>query len=134
MEIPVMETERLRLRAFTLADLDAYAQMYTEESFVRFIGGSTLSRDQVWRSIAVILGHWQLLGYGVWALENRETGALVGHAGLLNLPGWPDIEVCWALGPAFWGRGFATEAARASVDWAFGEAGISVGRLGYTSA
>jgi RimJ/RimL family protein N-acetyltransferase len=124
MDIPVIETPRLRLRAFKLADLDAYAAMYAQESFVRYIGGSTLSRDQVWRSMSILLGHWQLLGYGLWAIEHRETGELMGHAGLLNLPGWPDIEVAWALGPAFWGHGYATEAARAAIGWAFGELGL----------
>ena len=68
--------------------------------------------------------HWQLLGYGIWAIESLEDGELVGRAGLLNLPGWPDVEVCWALGPKFWGKGFATEAARACVNWAFAEAGL----------
>ena len=52
---------------------------------------------------------------------------LIGRAGLLNLPGWPDVEVCWALSPQFWGQGYATEAAEASIRWAFAEAGL--GRL-----
>ena len=122
MKIPMVETERLKLRAFTLADLEPYAEMYSEESFVRFLGGVPYSKEQVWRNQAIILGHWHLLGYGIWAVESRETGELIGRVGLLNLPGWPDVEVCWALAPRFWGRGFATEAARASVDWAFSEA------------
>jgi RimJ/RimL family protein N-acetyltransferase len=52
---------------------------------------------------------------------------MIGRAGLLNLPNWPDAEVCWALSPRFWGNGYATEAARAAIDWAFRETGL--GRL-----
>jgi RimJ/RimL family protein N-acetyltransferase len=63
-----------------------------------------------------------LLGYGIWALERLDTGGLVGRAGLLNLPGWPGVEVCLALSPGFWGNGCATEAAKASVGRAFEEA------------
>ena len=74
--------------------------------------------------MALILGHWSLLGYGIWAIERLGTRELVGRAGLLNLPGWPDVEVCWALSPKFWGNGYATEAAKAAINWAFREAGI----------
>ncbi|MEM8993510.1 MAG: GNAT family N-acetyltransferase [Acidobacteriota bacterium] len=122
--IPTLTTDRLTLRAFSLDDLEAYAAMYADPRFVRFLGGAPLSSAEVWENIAVILGHWHLLGYGLWAVESSETGELVGRAGLLNLPGWPDVEVCWALGPRFWGRGYATEAAAAAVRWAFDEARI----------
>lgn len=98
--------------------------MYSDESFVRYLGGKPISREKAWENLAIILGHWALLGYGIWALEKIDTGELVGRAGLLNLPGWPDIEVCWALAPKFWGNGYATEAARASINWAFTQAGI----------
>jgi RimJ/RimL family protein N-acetyltransferase len=127
MNIPTLETARLTLRAFTIDDWDAYAEMYADPAFVRFLGGEPLSKAQAWGNIALILGHWSLLGYGIWALESKETGELVGRAGLLNLPGWPDVELCWALSPRFWGNGYATEAAQASMRWAFEEAGL--GRL-----
>ena len=127
MNIPTLETQRLKLRAFTVDDCEPYASMYANESFYRFLDGKPLARSQVWENMAVILGHWSLLGYGIWALECRETGQLVGRAGLLNLPGWPDVEVCWALSPDFWGKGYATEAAQASINWAFDTRGF--GRL-----
>ncbi len=98
--------------------------MYSDEAFVHYLSGKPLSKEQVWDNMAIILGHWHLLGYGIWALERLEDGELVGRAGLLNLPGWPDVEVCWALAPKFWGKGYATEAAKACVDWAFAEAGF----------
>ena len=97
MKIPTIETERLKLRAFTVEDWEPYSEMYSDESFVRFLNGKPLSKEQTWKNMAIILGHWTLLGYGIWALEKIDTGELVGRAGLLNHPGWPDIEVCWAL-------------------------------------
>jgi RimJ/RimL family protein N-acetyltransferase len=127
VNIPTLETARLKLRAFTIDDWEPYAAMYADVSFVRYLGGTPLSKDETWENIAIILGHWTLLGYGIWALESKATGELVGRAGLLNLPGWPDVEVCWALSPRFWGQGYATEAAKASTSWAFEEAGL--GRL-----
>lgn len=127
MTIPTLETARLKLRAFTIDDWEPYAEMYADASFVRYLGGELLSKERAWENIAIILGHWTLLGYGLWALESKVTGALVGRAGLLNLPGWPDVEVCWALSPRCWGNGYATEAANASVRWAFAERGL--GRL-----
>jgi RimJ/RimL family protein N-acetyltransferase len=103
MNIPTLETARLKLRAFTLDDWGPYAEMYADESFVRYLSGKPLSKDEAWESMAIILGHWNLLGYGIWALECKATGRLIGRAGLLNLPQWPDVEVCWALSPRFWG-------------------------------
>lgn len=124
MNIPTIETERLKLRAFTADDWESYAEMYSDASFVRYLSGKPLSKEQTWENLAIILGHWALLGYGIWALEKIDTGELVGRAGLLSLPGWPGIEVCWALGPKFWGNGYATEGARASINWAFTNTGI----------
>lgn len=124
MKIPTIETARLRLRAFESGDLERYAEMYADNRFVRYLGGKTLTKEQTWENLAILLGHWSLLGYGIWAIERQGTDELVGRAGLLNLPGWPGVEVCWALGPEFWGNGYATEAAKAAVDWAFCEAGI----------
>ena len=124
LDVPTLETDRLKLRAFTLDDWEPYAEMCADAEFARFLGGRPLTRAEVWENLALILGHWSLLGYGIWALENKSTGELVGRAGLLNLPGWPDVEVCWALSPRFWGHGFATEGARAAVGWAFEKAGL----------
>jgi RimJ/RimL family protein N-acetyltransferase len=118
--IPELETERLRLRAFRNEDLDAYAPMCADPEVMRYLGtGVTLSRDDAWRSMASFLGHWALRGYGMWALEEKATGALVGRAGFLNPEGWPGFELGWTLGRAYWGRGFATEAARRALDFAF---------------
>ena len=120
MEIPTLATERLRLRAFRNEDLDAYAAMCADPEVMRYLGtGVTLSRGESWRSIAGFLGHWHLRGYGMWALEEKASGTLVGRAGYLNPEGWPGFELGWTLGRPYWGRGYATEAARRALAYAF---------------
>ena len=117
-----LETERLLLRDFRGGDLDAYADMQADPEVMRYIGeGRTLTRNDSWRSIAGMLGHWQLLGYGMWALEDKGSGTLVGRAGFIDPPGWPGFELGWLLGRPYWGLGFATEAASRCLAYAFEE-------------
>jgi RimJ/RimL family protein N-acetyltransferase len=74
--------------------------------------------------LATLLGHWDLRGYGVWAVEDAATGELIGRAGLLHPEGWPDAELNWIIKPSMRGRGLATEAARAALDFAFDQLGF----------
>lgn len=118
--IPELDTERLCLRAPCLEDLDGFARMYADPDVMRFLeNGAPLDRSAAFRSLAVHLGHWQLRGYGQWALEERTTGAFVGRAGLWQPEGWPGLEVGWTLDRDYWGHGYATEAGRAAIDYAF---------------
>ena len=120
MKIPVIETERLLLRGFKEQDLNQYAVMCSQKQFRQYLGnGKILSKEETWESMSSALGHWHLRGYGVWALERKSDNLLIGHAGLLNPEGWPGVEVCWALSPEHWGNGYATEAAKETVRWAF---------------
>ncbi|MGE5177505.1 MAG: GNAT family N-acetyltransferase [Bacteroidota bacterium] len=115
-----LETERLILRQFRDSDIEAYAAMCADPEVMRYIGeGKPLSRDDAWRNMAMVAGHWSLRGYGMWAVEERSTGALVGRVGLYYPEGWPGQEVGWALARPHWGKGFAFEAARASLAHAF---------------
>lgn len=115
-----LETERLTLRMFRPGDLDAYAEMCADPEVTRYINdGRMLTRDETWREIAVILGHWQLRGNGLWAVEERATQSLIGRIGHWNPEGWPGFELGWMLGRRYWGCGFATEGARAALDHAF---------------
>ncbi|HEX8118640.1 MAG TPA: GNAT family N-acetyltransferase, partial [Pyrinomonadaceae bacterium] len=117
-----LETERLVLRMFRESDTDAYADMVGDPEVMRFLGGGKpVSREEAWRNMAMILGHWQLRGYGMWAVEEKESAEMVGRVGCWNPEGWPGLEVGWTLRRRFWGRGYATEAARASVEYAFDE-------------
>lgn len=117
---PTLETPRLLLRGWSLSDLEPHAQMCADPMAMQHIGdGNVFDRDQSWREVAMHIGHWALRGYGQWALERREDGAWVGQAGLWNPPGWPGLEVGWRLARRTWGEGFATEAARAAIEWAW---------------
>jgi RimJ/RimL family protein N-acetyltransferase len=73
--------------------------------------------------MAYLVGHWALRGFGHWALEERATGELVGRAGLYKPEAWPGLEVGWLVGREHWDRGIATEAGRASIEWAREELG-----------
>jgi RimJ/RimL family protein N-acetyltransferase len=116
----VLGTERLVLRQFREADLDAYAEMCGDAEVMRYIGpGQPLGRADAWRNLALMLGHWQLRGYGLWAVEERATGEMVGRIGCWNPEGWPGLEVGWMLRRRYWGRGFASEGARAALAHAF---------------
>lgn len=115
-----LETERLLLRPFRQDDFDAYAAMCADAEVMRFIGdGAPLSREDAWRNMAMVAGHWSLRGFGMWAVEERATRAFVGRVGLYYPEGWPGREVGWALARPHWGKGYALEAARASLAHAF---------------
>jgi RimJ/RimL family protein N-acetyltransferase len=116
-----IQTRRLVLRMFWEADLDAYAEMCADPEVMRYLGnGQPLTRAETWRHMATVLGHWVLRGYGLWAVEERASGVLVGRIGCIQPEGWPGFEVGWALRRAYWGRGLATEGARAALGYAFG--------------
>lgn len=124
--IPVLETDRLVLRGFRETDVDALEAMAADPIIAPFVGypGAEL-REACWRSIALWIGHWALRGFGMWAVEERASGAFIGRIGLWQPEGWPGTEVGWLLGPSWWGQGYATEAARASVDWGFAHLEVS---------
>ena len=122
--IPTIETDRLTLRPYRDDDLDAYLDIFSDAETVRFLGaGIPATREEAWRSMAMVLGHWQLRGYGLWAAEEKATGRMVGRVGLHNPEGWPGLEVGWSFLREAWGRGYATEGGAASLRWAFAELG-----------
>lgn len=114
-----LETERLILRQFREEDLDAYVEMVGDPEVMQYLGSGAMNRAEAWRNMAMILGHWRLRGFGMWAVEEKGGGAMIGRVGCWRPEGWPGLEVSWALRRESWGRGFATEAAKASLDAAF---------------
>ena len=117
--IPRLETERLVLRGFHLDDFEAWASFCADPEVVRYLWGKPQTRIDAWRQMAMTLGHWVLRGYGMWAVERKSDGAFIGRIGMLNPEGWPGLEVGWTLGRPYWGQGYATEAARAAIRYAF---------------
>ena len=115
-KIERLETERLTMRMFRESDLDEYAEMCADADVMKYLGGATMSRSEAWRSMATLLGHWQLRGFGLWAVEERASGQLVGRVGCWQPEGWPGMEIGWSLRKQFWGRGYATESAQAALD------------------
>jgi RimJ/RimL family protein N-acetyltransferase len=117
--VPELQTERLVMRGFREDDLDAFAEISADKEVTRWVGDPDgLSRERAWRLMAYFIGHWELRGFGQWALVARETGELVGRAGLLQPEGWPGLEVGWLVAREYWGSGYAPEAGRASTEWA----------------
>ena len=116
-----LETERLVLRWFCEDDFESLAQMYSDPEVMRFLGGKTMTSLEAWRHMASMMGHWYLRGYGIWAVEEKSSGKLVGRIGFMNPTGWPGFELGWTLGRDSWGKGYATEGARRALAYAFTE-------------
>ncbi|MGB0720852.1 MAG: GNAT family N-acetyltransferase [Gammaproteobacteria bacterium] len=119
VSIPTLETPRLYLRPLCGADFQSYAALCADEQVMRWVGDcSVLDAGQAWRQLAMLLGHWDLRGFGMWAVERREDGVFLGRAGLHYPEGWPGIEAGWVFARAFWGQGYASEAGARIVDYA----------------
>lgn len=116
-----LSTPRLKLRPFLEEDVEDYAAMCSDPEVMQFLGGKTWTRLDAWRHIATILGHWQLRGFGLWAVEEVESGTFVGRIGFMHPEGWPGFELGWTLGRSHWGKGYATEAAQRALEYAFTE-------------
>lgn len=114
---PIIETARLTLRPPTAADLDSWARLAADAGVMRYLGGAQ-ARSVAWREMAIIAGGWALHGFSMFSVIERATGRWVGHVGPWRPEGWPATEVGWSLAPDVWGRGYATEAAVAAMDWA----------------
>jgi RimJ/RimL family protein N-acetyltransferase len=116
-----LETDRLIMRMWRNEDFEAYAKLCADPEVMRYLGGNPLDRMEAWRNMASHVGHWQLRGYGHFAVEEKATGEFVGRVGFMNPEGWPAFEIGWTLAREFWGRGYATEAARRALAYAFNE-------------
>lgn len=119
---PRLETERLILRPPVEADFEPLAAAMQDEENTRFIGG-VQNPPQAWRGLMAIIGHWAVRGYGFFTVIEKESGRWVGRVGPWNPHGWVQPEVGWTIARAHWGKGYASEAAAASIDWAFDHLG-----------
>src|SRR5260221_14265435 len=107
LTIPRLETERLVLRELRDSDLEEYAPMMADPEVARYLGdGRTQTRDEAWRRIAMLIGHWHLRGYGMWAVTERGPELMNGRVGFFYPEGWPGFEIGWNFGRAAVGKGF----------------------------
>lgn len=122
--IPTLQTPRLTIRAHGLTDFDAYCALWSDPDVVRYITGTPFSREASWSRFLRHPGHWQHMGFGFLAIEERQTGRFIGEAGFHDMRRemTPSIEgtleAGWALAPSAQGRGYGLEAMQALVDWA----------------
>jgi RimJ/RimL family protein N-acetyltransferase len=121
--VPVLTTARLTLRGHRPGDFDDVAAMWGDPQVTRHIGGQPLSREDAWTKFLRNVGHWALAGYGFWLVHESASGRFVGEVGCaelqrdvaLPMEGIP--EAGWVLAAWAHGRGLATEAVRAALDW-----------------
>lgn len=119
-----IETERLILREIDPErDFEGWAESMADAGTVKYLGTKPMSRAEAWRSMAVAIGHWQIRGYGFFSLEHKQTGEWVGRVGPWCPEGWPAPEIGWTISPRHLRRGYATEAAKAALGFAFGTLG-----------
>lgn len=131
-------TERLIIRPWRLDDLDDHFQVYGDAEVLKFLGakGDPPTRDMIPDRLAKIIARheeWNVKGLGFWAIEVKDTGRAIGTILLAEVglsegatvnPDGPEVEIGWHLAKPFWGKGYATEAGRAALDYAFRELGL----------
>ena len=119
-----IRTERLTMRPHELSDFDDGVRLWTDAEVVRQISGVPATREQSWTRLLRYMGHWYALGYGYWVVRETATGAFVGEVGFADyhrqidppLDGIPELG--WALVGEARGKGYATEAVLAAIEWA----------------
>lgn len=123
VQVPILDTERLRLRGHRLDDFKHCAAMWAEAKVTQYTTGKPLSGEESWRRLLGYVGHWSLLGFGYWVAEEKATGNFVGEIGFADYkrdlePSLKDIpEIGWVLVSRAHGKGYATEAVRAALAW-----------------
>ena len=122
--VPVIETDRLRLRAHRAEDFSTCLAIWSDPDVVRYIGGRAFTSEEVWKRLLQYRGLWSLLGYGYWAVEEKASGRYVGDIGHADLrrelqPSLRGMLECgWVLAPQAHGHGYASEAVAAACAWA----------------
>jgi len=121
--IPSFETQRLYLRPHTKEDFPSLLSMWADPVVVRHITGQPSTAPQSWARLMNYLGHWSLMGFGYWAVEEKKSGSYIGEIGFADfkreidpsLAGLPELG--WVLASQAHGKGYATEATRAALAW-----------------
>ncbi|RAK57449.1 GNAT family N-acetyltransferase [Phenylobacterium deserti] len=119
---PVLETDRLILRAPQAEDLDAFADFAADPEATRFVGG-VQPRSLAWRQMCTLVGAWSVTGFSMFSVIEKSTGRWVGRLGPWKPADWPAAEVGYGLAREAWGKGYATEGVAAAIDYAFDHLG-----------
>jgi RimJ/RimL family protein N-acetyltransferase len=114
--IPRVTTARLVLREPQLRDFEAFATDAADPVSRAFIGGA-IDRRGAWLRFHAMAGHWHLHGTGWWTIEEMQIGA-IGAVGVFCRETGPELEIGWAIHRPHWNKGYASEAARAALEWA----------------
>ena len=126
--VPIpMETARLRLRSFRDGDVTAlHERVFSDPEVMRYIPrGPATTIDRTRAAVERFMQHERAHGYSLWAVERKDTGELIGDCGLYRVEGkGPEVELAYHFTKPAWGKGYATEAARASLAFGFTEAGL----------
>ena len=126
--LPRIETRRLLLREWREVDVEAYARICADSEVMRYmLPQRPLSSAEAAFDVQRLCAHWARWGFGHWAVEEKESGRLIGRTGIKRHPDWgldPDnTEVGWLYARGTWGRGYATEGGRAAVRFCLEELG-----------
>ena len=113
-----LESARLVLRPPRLEDFESYVAFAADAEASRHLGG-VQPRSVAWRGFMALAGAWHLEGFSMFSVLHKETGRWIGRVGPWMPAGWPGTEVGWSIIREEWNKGYATEAARAAIDWAF---------------
>ncbi|WP_234422154.1 GNAT family N-acetyltransferase [Sedimenticola thiotaurini] len=103
----------MTLRTFREADWRDLHAYYSDPECTRHTVGKPLREAATWQVLASMIGHWEMRGYGPYAVVERASGRVIGPVGLWYPLDWPEPEIKWALARDYWGRGYALEAALA---------------------
>ena len=106
-----LESDRLILRQFRDSDWRDLHKYYSDEVATKFTYGRALTEGETWRTMCSMIGHWQVRGYGPYAVVEKSSGIVIGTVGFWYPNDWPEPEIKWGLARKFWGKGFAKEAA-----------------------
>ena len=117
----VLETPRLILRHVNPdKDFEAWADCMSDKETMRGLGGGAgMSRAQAWRHMATVIGHQSIRGYGFYSVIEKSSGEWIGRVGPWNPEGWPEPEIGWTIHRNHWRKGYAAEAGRACINYAF---------------
>lgn len=115
---PTIETERLILRPPVAEDFEGFAAFHADAETMTHLGG-VVTAPVAWRNMRGMAGAWALDGFSMFSVIEKASGAWIGRIGPIYPHGWPDREVGWGLLSKYWGKGYAREAAAASMDFAF---------------